>query len=159
MATRSRKSPNLYVFARRIQSRAVAVAGLANEYKKHVAFRVLEQLVMATPVDTSQALSNWQVANASTGPITAPIPAYAEGIWGSTAGVSSAAAIRAGAAVIRLTPKMPGMPVVVSNVVDYIGELAYPPYKSPQASGDWVGLASAVGLRQGAREANSKVVW
>lgn len=158
MATRSRTSPNLRVFARRIEKRAADITlSVVPTYKKSVANRILERLVMATPVDTSQALSNWQVATVATGPVAAAIGAYVVGFHGSSEAASTAATLAVGTKLIVAAP--PAGPIVLSNVVDYIEDLAYPPYKSPQATYDWVSQSIALGLRQGTLEAAAKVTW
>jgi hypothetical protein len=114
-------------------ARSERVADYANFAKQVTATSILESLVMATPVDTSKALSNWQLA--TTNPVNHPIEAYAPGRYGSTAALSMLATLRAGDVIAAQS--RPGQEIVISNVVDYIHELAYED-KSYQASAGWV---------------------
>ncbi len=80
---------------------------------------ILYDLTFTTPVDTSQALSNWQVRiNA---PIQTAIPPYFPGLRGSTQKVSAQAANQEG--LLILNTKRPGEKIVISNVVPYIVRL------------------------------------
>lgn len=78
-----------------------------------------DNLVDHTPVDTSEAESNWQAS--LNGPPLAPLPAIYEGELGSTA---EASAREAKAHIARtLKDKLPGEPVWLSNLAEHIGEL------------------------------------
>ena len=156
MPHKSHYAKDLHEFAVRMELLEPGVLYMSNEYKKIVAQRVHERIVMETPVDTSQALSNWQIATATTGAVDNPIPAFVVGKGGSSE-MASIIATRAAAAIVLQTAPI-GYPISISNVVDYIGDLAYRD-KSIQATGDWVGRAMIMGLRQGMIEANQKVVW
>ncbi len=79
----------------------------------------LEHAVVITPVDTSEALSNWQVFLNNPAPDN--IPPYFMGKKGSTRGASIKAAIGAGKA--ELAYKKPGQPVFLSNLAPHIGKL------------------------------------
>lgn len=79
----------------------------------------VEQLVYITPVDTSQALSNWQVF--LNNPAPDDIPPYYLGSRGSTRGASAAEAIAQVNA--ELAYKKPGQRIFISNLVDYIKKL------------------------------------
>lgn len=81
-----------------------------------------------TPVDTSQALSNWQVGLGS--PIDAKIPPLVPGSKGSTQGESSAAAIAIAEQTLAL--KKPGETIYISNALPYIRRLNDEGY-SPQS--------------------------
>jgi len=83
------------------------------------ALTVLGDLVFVTPVDTSRALSNWQVSLDSK--ISAPIAPYFEGVQGSTKPQSARGAFDTGKAVLK--GKKPGEVIWISNVLDYIDEL------------------------------------
>jgi hypothetical protein len=89
----------------------------ANEATKKVAIRVLEVLVHNTPVDTSQALSNWRVGVKSRRP-TKTIPPYYPGTYGSTRESSAGAAIRAGTELIKTREKK--KTIHIANNLDYI---------------------------------------
>lgn len=91
----------------------------ASDKVKMVATDVLKELVYTTPVDTSKALSNWQVGIGS--PVSNEIEAYAQGQRGSTAGTSSAEALAVG--IARLSARKVGEPVYISNLADYIVDL------------------------------------
>lgn len=76
-------------------------------------------VVPHTPVDTTEALSNWQAS--LNGPVVFPLPAIFPGIAGSTAPASQAEAILH---VDRtLTAKKPGEPVYLSNLANHIVKL------------------------------------
>ena len=83
-----------------------------------VALTILGDLVYKTPVDTSQALSNWQVSLRTPTPLGGEIPPYHPGLGGWTRGASAQEAIRAAKQV--LSGKKPGDTIYLSNVLDYI---------------------------------------
>lgn len=84
-----------------------------------VATAVLEDLLQHTPVDTSNAVSNWQVGLGV--PVPGAIPPFFVGSKGSTAAASIAAA--RDAAMRRLAGKKPGESIFISNCAPYIVEL------------------------------------
>lgn len=84
-----------------------------------VAKEVLRDLVESTPVDTSAALSNWQVGLGA--PVGSVIDAYALGEKGSTQGLSSAEAIAVGAT--KIASHEAGQVIYISNNADYIEDL------------------------------------
>lgn len=92
---------------------------VASELSKKFVFEIAFRLVYDTPVDTSTALSNWQVF--LNNPAPDEIGAYSLGQRGSTAGASASAALREAQA--ELAHKRPGQVVYLSNVVDYIRRL------------------------------------
>lgn len=104
---------------KRMYKRADEVGHIGNEAKKHAARAVVNYLINITPVDTSQALSNWQAGN-NKGVSTSILPYFA-GVGGSTQGSSSAKAIEEAAAIIALAK--PGQPIYLSNVLPYIKRL------------------------------------
>lgn len=84
-----------------------------------IAEQILRDLVEVTPVDTGAAISNWQVTlNA---PAISPLPSYAPGVKGSTAGAVREAALEAGLAVLRA--RSGRETIYISNVLPYIREL------------------------------------
>lgn len=92
-----------------------------NERVKRGAIAVLKYLVNTTPVDTSQALSNWEVSTA--GPVyhVNSLPPYVPGSGGSTKTASAQEALRVGMAIIAT--KKPGQKLYISNSVPYIEKL------------------------------------
>lgn len=80
---------------------------------------VHEDLVRETPVDTSTALSNWDLSVGDS--IPGPHEAWFAGKRGSTELRSENAAITEGAR--RLSKKLPGEIVIIKNDVDYIDDL------------------------------------
>lgn len=94
-------------------------AGGSSAPANKVAAAILQDLVYATPVDTSKALSNWQV-NLDQPPAT-DIPAYSVGTRGSTRQASAAQTLAAGASV--LAARKPGQKIFISNLTPYIGKL------------------------------------
>lgn len=80
---------------------------------------MLVYLLQATPVDTSQALSNWQVT--LNVPAEEILPAYYPGEQGSTAVISREAALKVAKEV--LAKKQPGDTVYITNCLPYIDGL------------------------------------
>ena len=99
--------------------KADAIEGGANDATKKVALAVLSHLVRNTPVDTSQALSNWQVGIGA--PVHTTIDPIVYGSYGSTQAQSAAGAIAK--AKLQLASKRPGQPIFISNAIHYIKEL------------------------------------
>lgn len=84
-----------------------------------VAAALVETLVYRTPVDTSMALSNWQVTLGS--PAVGFIPAYVPGYLGYTMAPSARAAIDAANSVLET--KQPGQTIYITNNTPYIVDL------------------------------------
>lgn len=124
---------------KRMYAKADKVASVGNEAKKHVANAIVRYLVNITPVDTSQALSNWQARDGF--PVAFPISAYVQGIGGSTQGASAQAAIEEAAHIIALAK--PGQPIYLSNVLAYIKRLDEG--SSTQHPGGFVHASTIVG--------------
>ena len=80
---------------------------------------MLKEMVEVSPVDTSIALSNWQVS--LNNPVANEISAHYVGRHGSSRAASSNEAIAEG--VGELQYKKPGQPVFLSNIVNYISDL------------------------------------
>lgn len=102
-----------------MEQRAKTATELGNTRAKAVAEVIVRELLLHTPVDTSKAVSNWQVGLGT--PVGREIPAYVPGKKGSTrqASVSEALAY----AQFRIAQKRAGEPLYISNLVDYIGDL------------------------------------
>lgn len=84
-----------------------------------VATTLVEELTEITPVDTSNAISNWQVRIGA--PVTTERAPYYSGHKGSTAGMSEDATVIA--AKITLKRKKPGQLLYISNNAPYIQDL------------------------------------
>jgi len=113
----------------------------ANQLKIKVATEIVRYLVRATPVDTSQAISNWQV---TLGVASSHIvPAIVKGRQGSTFEVSADQALEFAIAVAK-TAK-PGQSVWISNKLPYIRRLndGY----SSQAPAGFVEAAQLIGRK------------
>lgn len=105
--------------AKSLEKRAVKIEEAVSKLAAETAILIVSDLVFVTPVDTSQALSNWQVSLNT--PVSSPIGPYSPGFFGSTQGASAHATIRAAKAV--LARKRPGDVIYISNVLDYIVDL------------------------------------
>ena len=126
--------------AKRMEAAAKELPDKVNEVSKKVATGITEYLATETPVDTSRALSNWQVGLG--GPVRYEIEPHFPGFNGYTASPSSKQTILE--AVAELDKKKPGETVYISNNVDYIEELNLG--KSPQAD---PGFATTVAIEVG----------
>jgi hypothetical protein len=92
---------------------------ISNERAKKAAEIILADLVAVTPVDTTKAVSNWQIGLGA--PATAILPPYAPGKGGATASISRAAALSVGKKLLEA--KQPEQPVFISNPLPYIRRL------------------------------------
>jgi hypothetical protein len=117
--------------------------GPGKKLKKLIGWRIVQNLAMNTPVDTSAALSNWRIT--STHPASTPRPPYFMGSHGSTRAASASAMLNHARHGIHWSPR--NKPLVISNLVDYIGELEAG--KSPQAGAGWIWRAVWMGVREG----------
>lgn len=91
----------------------------ANQLVRDTVQTMANDLIDHTPVDTSEAESNWQASIG--GPPPAPLPAIVAGTKGSTA-VESAQEAKAHVAR-ALVDKRPGEVVYLSNLAGYIEDL------------------------------------
>lgn len=105
--------------AKRLRKIAKDIPEGLNEVTKQVALRAAYNLIQDTPVDTSKALSNWQVRIG--GPATGEIEAHSPGKFGSTVGASSSTARALAEAAIKA--RRPGQAIYITNNLDYIKEL------------------------------------
>jgi len=80
---------------------------------------MLRELVEITPVDTSEAISNWQVGVGVAPPT--PLPPHVFGRRGSSRGASSTRSIDEGEAALAM--KKPGQRVYLSNTAAHIVDL------------------------------------
>lgn len=109
----------LLALAERLESIAAKIETGANEIKKAVAREIVKDLIPATPVDTSRALSNWIVSNGRAHNYS--IAPHVAGISGSTRGASMSVALADAMALIE-TAK-PGVPIFITNNLSYIRSL------------------------------------
>jgi hypothetical protein len=132
---------NLLSFANRMEKLANNVDKEASATASRVAIGILTHLVHVTPVDTSKALSNWQVSLNE--PVSDALPPYYEGKGGSTKNSSAQATLSK--AKITLAKKKPGESIYLSNVLPYIQRLN--DGHSQQAPVGFVELSVALGRR------------
>lgn len=132
---------NLNELAKSLEDRAKSLPLIANRLAMHVAQTIVNELATKTPVDTSKAISNWQVTlNA---PATAEINAHFEGSKGSTYGASSAETIALCRMILK--GKQPGQTIFITNNASYITELNMG--TSMQAPAGFVQAAIYVGIK------------
>lgn len=105
--------------AKELESNIKKIETSASNIASNVSMAVLEDLVFHTPVDTSNALSNWQLTIGA--PANNEIEPYYFGRKGSTQSMSQDAAIIAG--IKALKSKKPGETIYISNNAPYIKDL------------------------------------
>lgn len=117
---------DLHSFGRRMKVRASKVPNNVNRVVRQLSIVIDRELVMATPVDTGRARSNWIVSLQA--PVTKeqqPYTPYAKGSKGGGAGASEGAnaqaAMEQGASVIA--KRQPGQAIHITNNVPYIRRL------------------------------------
>lgn len=116
------------------------VSKLAADTALEVVSELVSQPPSGTPVDTSQAESNWQIGiGAAPQSMLKP---YFPGAGGSTQGESAEAVIEAAAEMLKR--KKPGETIYISNVAPYIRRLAYEGH-SKQSPPGWVEAAVLIG--------------
>jgi hypothetical protein len=105
--------------ANSMEAKAKDIAEASSTVAVQTALIAVKALIERTPVDTSTALSNWQVS------LDAPklnfINAYVPGYLGYTAAESGAEALRR--ANETLQTKRPGQTIYISNNAPYIRDL------------------------------------
>jgi len=128
-------------FSRRIHVIADNVGENTDNLVRKVALAVDQTVVMATPVDTGRARSNWQVGLNHVPNTTRE--AYVEGTEGATGGANSQAAIKH--AQEEIAKYKQGQEINITNNLPYIGRLndGY----SAQAPAGFVQIAIRAGLR------------
>jgi hypothetical protein len=106
-------------FARRMYIRAEQVGDSAQRIVRKTALAIDQTVVLATPVDTGRARSNWMVSLGS--PARSVIPPYAPG---SKLGVGETANAQAALAQGKETiDRRTDQDIYISNNVHYIGKL------------------------------------
>lgn len=132
---------NLLDLAKSLESRAKLLPEFGSSFAKHVAMTIVTELAHNTPVDTSQAISNWTVTIGS--PSTEFVGPHYPGERGSTYEASSEETILL--AKIALLKKKPGQSIFITNNADYIRKLN--DGSSPQQPAGFVERAIFVGKR------------
>lgn len=110
---------DLASLAKSMRSRAKALPELANGSAIAAVTAGLREMVDVTPVDTSEAESNWRVGVGSAP--AGQLPPYARGRRGSTKAISGAEVFAQGTQ--ELQTKKPGVPVWLSNTARHIVDL------------------------------------
>lgn len=110
---------DLRSFANRMRRHAANVERNANALVRKAALAVDATVVLATPVDTGRARSNWQAS--LDGPARGTREAYAPGTAGNTAAANTQAAQDQAKAVIAA--QRPGQAIHITNNLPYIGRL------------------------------------
>ena len=113
--------PSLSEFSRRITLRGKKVTEGADSLVRKVALAADQAVVMATPVDTGRARSNWIVALDASPEQT--IDPYAPGEAGSTEAANTQAAIDQGQSVIRGYNGDQNQEIHITNNLPYIQRL------------------------------------
>lgn len=110
---------DLLSLADSLEAKAKAIDEAASRNAVDTALAIVGDLAYKTPVDTSKALSNWQVTldNAATGTIAPHYP----GSQGSSQRASAAETINAAKRV--LANKKPGQAIFITNNLPYIKRL------------------------------------
>lgn len=110
---------NLDDLANMLEAKAKSIAVINSSRAVETATILLRKLIEATPVDTTTALSNWQVELMN--PKRAFISAYVPGFLGYTTSQSAAQALSVGIAAME--NKKPGESIFISNNAPYISNL------------------------------------
>lgn len=136
-------------FGKRMAKHGQAVKDNSDALVRKCALAVDGTVVLATPVDTGRARSNWQVALGE--PIESPREPYAPGEKGSTGGDNAQAAIAQGKSVISQYRGGANAEIHITNNLPYIGKLNSG--SSAQAGAGFVEKAILVGIQavKGAR--------
>lgn len=135
--------PGLDEFERRIRLYANKAGEIGDAAVKAASQNVLLELAVATPVDTGEAVSNWQVGIGSA-PTNALLP-FAPGEKGSTADTNRMAMLDAGLSKIDAYRSGQGAAVHIVNNAKHIGALN--DGHSKQAPANFVEMAVAAGRR------------
>ena len=113
--------PGLDEFERRIRLYANRAGEFGDAAVKAASRNVLLELAVATPVDTGEAVSNWQVGIGNSP--SSVLPPYAPGEHGSTADTNRMAMLDAGIAKIDAYKSGQGEAVHIVNNAKHIGAL------------------------------------
>lgn len=110
---------DLFALADSLERKAAAIDKAASQTAVDTALAIVGDLAYKTPVDTSEALSNWQVTLDA--PASGRISPHYPGEGGSTQRASAQETINRAKAV--LANKKPGQPIYITNNAPYIKRL------------------------------------
>lgn len=110
---------NLSDLSKKMDNLSKKVEEDVNKIAKEVAMEVVTYLAYKTPVDTSKALSNWQVGINTAK--TSEIEAYSPGNNGSTQGASAATTINNADSALKA--RKFGQDIHITNNAEYIKDL------------------------------------
>jgi len=110
---------DLLALAETLEAKAKAIDEAASQTAVDTALAIVGDLAYKTPVDTSQALSNWQVT--LDGPAASTIAPHFPGSQGSTYRASAAETIANAKTVLK--NKKPGQAIYITNNLPYIKRL------------------------------------
>jgi hypothetical protein len=133
---------DLYALAARMKALSAAVGPAENRLVSQVVGTIVGDLALNTPVDTSQAISNWRVGIGS--PPSAKVPPHFPGKHGSTYALSSPETVKR--ALEALQSRKPGQTVYIANNLPYIRKLNEG--SSTQQPKGFVERAIVIGRRQ-----------
>lgn len=124
---------------------------LSSDLSVKIATAIITDLVYVTPVDTSKALSNWQISLSNAG--SGQLPAAYRGFKGSTANVSAESTLAFALAILKT--KKPNQNIHIYNNLPYIRRLneGY----SSQAPAGFVERAELIGRKVIEQESNLNV--
>lgn len=109
----------LLQFAKEMRGTSKKLDKAASDLAAFVALEVTAELADVTPVDTSNAISNWQIGLGA--PVTSEREPHYPGTKGSTEAMSEDATVIA--AKVKLKNKKPGQIIYLSNNAPYIVDL------------------------------------
>lgn len=121
--------------AKRMDQLAEATEKKASDIAIEATMAIVEHLAFTTPVDTSKAISNWQVGVGA--PVLSNIDAHSPGYLGYTLMPSATETIARARA--QLSTKRPGQTIHITNNAPYI--VALNNGSSQQAPRDFVSIA------------------
>ncbi len=127
-------------FATKMIARADKIVKNLNKTTRKAALAADQAVVLATPVDTSRARSNWITSLGS--PVTSSINPYSPGKGGATGEASGQAAINQAAGVI--SQRTIGQDIYITNNLPYIQKLNEG--SSAQAPAGFVQASVAAGI-------------
>lgn len=106
-------------FANNMRRISLQITGNVERAVRQAAIAADQAIVVATPVDTGRARSNWLVSVNT--PRTDTIPPYSPGTKGSTSGSNVQGALAQGRSAV--SGYREGMTIYITNNLDYIGKL------------------------------------
>lgn len=130
---------DLLSLAAEMERLTTAIPEAASQTASRVAFTIVADLAYRTPVDTSNAISNWQTTLDA--PASIEIPPHYMGSRGSTYSVSAAETVARAKLVLKA--KKPQQAIYIANNADYITDLNQG--TSKQAPAGFVEISKMIG--------------